>query len=361
MTSLAPLLQAFFTARLPRERRVSPHTIASYRDSFRLLLAFVHERTGKPPSKLALEDLDAPTVAAFLGHLESERGNSVRTRNARLTAIHSFFHYAALKAPEHAELIVRVLGIPDKRFETTLISYLDEPEIDALLASADRSTWTGRRNHALLLLAVQTGLRASELAGLCCQDVQLGAGAYVRCEGKGRTERCTPLSRPARQVLQVWLRELGGQPTSPLFPTRSGAHLTRGAIWRLVVKHAASARERCPSLATKNITPHVLRHTAAMRLLHAPMPIDTATIALWLGHETLDSTNKSCTPTWHSNAAHSTEPHHWTPSRAATGLLTRSSPSSRASRRPELCRPTKHDLHRCCASMNARNILRAGT
>lgn len=292
MTPLAPLLQAFFSERLVNQRRASPHTIASYRDSFRLLLAFVHQQTGKTPSKLQLEDLDAARIAAFLGHVEHERGNCVRTRNARLTAIHSFFHYAALHAPDQAELIARVLAIPEKRFANTLISYLDEPEMEALLASPDRSTWTGRRDHALLLLAVQTGLRASELASLRLQDLQLGTGAWVRCEGKGRKERCTPLSRSTREVLRVWLRERGGQPASPLFPSRSGQHLTRGAIWRLVVKHAATANDRCPSLAAKHITPHVLRHTAAMRMLHAPTPIDTATIALWLGHETLDSTNK---------------------------------------------------------------------
>jgi integrase/recombinase XerD len=196
-----------------------------------------------------------------------------------------------LKAPECSEQIARVLSIPEKRFDSTLISYLTEPEIDALLAAPDRSTPTGRRDHALLLLAVQTGLRASELASLRCQDLNLGAG-WVRCEGKGRKERCTPLSRAARQVLRVWLRELGGDPAGPLFPSRNGGHLTRSAIWRLVVKHTTTARARCPSLAGKNITPHVLRHTAAMRLLRAPTPVDIATIALWLGHATLDSTNK---------------------------------------------------------------------
>jgi site-specific recombinase XerD len=291
MTALPPLLQAFFTERLARQRDASPHTIASYRDSFRLLLTFLNEQTGKAPSKLQLEDLDPARITSFLSHLENERGNSVRTRNARLTAIHSFFHYAALKAPECSEQIARVLSIPDKRFDSTLISYLTEPEIDALLAAPNRSTPTGRRDHALLLLAVQTGLRVSELASLRCQDLNLGAG-WVRCEGKGRKERCTPLSRAARQVLRVWLRELGGDPAGPLFPSRNGGHLTRSAIWRLVVKHTTTARARCPSLAGKDITPHVLRHTAAMRLLRAPTPVDTATIALWLGHETLDSTNK---------------------------------------------------------------------
>jgi integrase/recombinase XerD len=292
VSALAPLLQAFFTERLARQRDASPHTIASYRDSFRLLLEFLNQQTGKAPTKLQLEDLDPATITAFLGYLENERGNSVRTRNARLTAIHSFFHYAALKAPESADQIARVLSIPEKRYESTLISYLTEPEIDALLAAPDRSAWTGRRDHALLLMAVQTGLRVSELAGLRRQDLNLGAGAWVRCRGKGRKERCTPLTRATVQVLRVWLRELSADPATPLFPSRGGGHLTRSAIWRLVAKHTNTARGRCPSLTAKNITPHVLRHSAAMRLLRAPTPVDTATIALWLGHESLDSTNK---------------------------------------------------------------------
>jgi len=292
MTPLAPLLQAFFAERLVRQRAVSPHTVCAYRDGFRLLLGFLREQTGKQPSKLTIDDLDADRIVAFLHHLETDRGNSVRTRNARLTAIHSFFQFASLKVPDQAELIARVLDIPEKRFDTTLISYLTEPEIDALIAAPDRSTWTGRRDHALLLLAVQTGLRVSELAGLRCQDLQLSASPWIRCEGKGRKERCTPLTRQTVHVLRIWLHEQGGSPTSPLFPTRSGRHLTRGAIWRRVTTHAATAAQRCPSIATKNITPHTLRHTAAMRLLHAPTPVDTATIALWLGHETLDTTNK---------------------------------------------------------------------
>jgi integrase/recombinase XerD len=292
MSMLAPLLQAYFTERLARQRDASPHTIASYRDSFRLLLAFLHEQTGTPPSKLQLEDLDPARITAFLSHLQNERGNSVRTRNARLTAIHSFFHFAALKAPECSGQIARVLSIPEKRYQSTLINYLTKPEIDALLAAPDRSTTTGRRDHALLLLAVQTGLRASELASLRCKDLNLGSGAWVRCEGKGRKQRCTPLTHVTVQVLRVWLRELGGAPAGPLFPSRTGGHLTRSAIWRLVAKHTTTARARCPSLAAKNITPHTLRHTAAMQLLSAPDPVDTATIALWLGHETLDTTNK---------------------------------------------------------------------
>lgn len=292
MSALAPLLQAFFSERLARQRDASPHTIASYRDSFRLLLEFLHEQTGTPPAKLQLEDLDPARIAAFLSHLESERGNSVRTRNARLTAIHSFFHFASFKAPECAEQIARVLSIPEKRYQSTLINYLTKPEIQALLAAPDRSTQTGRRDHALLLLAVQTGLRASELASLRCQDLNLASGAWVRCQGKGRKERCTPLTSVTVKVLRVWLRELDGDPGGPLFPSRTGGHLTRNAIWRLVDKHTTTARAHCPSLAAKTIAPHGLRHTAAMQLVAAPEPVDTAMIALWLGHETLDTTNK---------------------------------------------------------------------
>jgi integrase/recombinase XerD len=216
VTALAPLLQAYFIERLARQRDASPHTIASYRDSFRLLLTFLHQQHGKAPAKLQLEDLDPATITAFLSYLENERSNSVRTRNARLTAIHSFFHFAALTAPESAELIARVLAIPEKRYESMLISYLTEPEIDALLAAPDRSTWIGRRDHALLLLAVQTGLRASELASLRCQDLDLSAGAWVSCQGKGRKERCTPLTRTTVQVLRAWHRELDGDAAGPL-------------------------------------------------------------------------------------------------------------------------------------------------
>jgi len=290
MSALVPTLEAFFTDRLMRQRHASPNTVAAYRDTFRLLFLFLHETTGTTPAKLDFADLDATTVGGFLHHLEVGRGNSVRTRNARLSAIHSFFEFAALHHPEHAGLIRRVLAIPEKRFHSATIAYLTRPEVDALLASPDRATWTGQRDHALLLLAVQTGLRVSELASLRCQDVMLGSGAHVYCNGKGRKERCTPLTKETSAVLRVWLRMRRGQPTDPLFPSRgSNRHLTRGAIWRLLVKYAAAAAERCPSLAGKNLTPHVLRHTAAMNLLEAG--VDLTTIALWLGHASLQSTS----------------------------------------------------------------------
>jgi integrase/recombinase XerD len=288
MSALAPTLQAFFTERLIGQRQASPHTIAAYRDTLRLLLTFTAARTGKQPSALDLDDLDAPLIGAFLDHLEHERHNSVRTRNARLAAIRSLFHYAALRHPEHAATIQRVLAIPPKRFERTLITFLTEPEITALLAAPDRGTWTGRRDHAMLLLATQTGLRASELIRLACSDVHLGAGAHVSCLGKGRKQRITPLTKQTVAVLRAWLAERAGHPDEPLFPTRTGHTLSRDAIEHRLARHAATANTACPSLTTKKITPHVLRHTAAMRLLHAG--VDTSVIALWLGHEQIETT-----------------------------------------------------------------------
>jgi site-specific recombinase XerD len=288
MSALAPTLQAFFTDRLVRQRQVSPNTIAAYRDTLRLLLTFASQRTGIPPSRLDLADLDAPLIAAFLDHLERERGNSVRTRNARLAAIHSLFRFAALAHPEHADSISRVLAIPPKRFDHALITFLTELEVDALLASCDQTTWTGRRDHTLLLLAVQTGLRISELTGLTRADVHLGAGAHVACHGKGRKDRITPLTNGTVAALRTWLSEHDGGPNSPLFPTRRGTTLSRDAIEHRIAHYAAKAAPACPSLHGKTITAHVLRHTTAMRLLHAG--VDSSVIALWLRHVSVDTT-----------------------------------------------------------------------
>jgi integrase/recombinase XerD len=288
MTALAPTLQAFFTDRLIGQRQASPHTIAAYRDTLRLLLTFAAQRTGKQPSLLDVDDLDAPLIGAFLDHLEHERGNSPRTRNARLAAIRSLFRYAALRHPEHAATIGRVLAIPPKRFERALITFLTEPEIAALLAAPDRGTWTGRRDHAMLLLAAQTGLRASELIALTRGEVHLGVGAHLSCLGKGRKQRITPLTEQTVAVLRTWLAERAGQPDQPLFPTRTGHALSRDAIEHRIAMHAETATAACPTLAAKKITPHVLRHTAAMRLLHAG--VDTSVIALWLGHEQIETT-----------------------------------------------------------------------
>jgi integrase/recombinase XerD len=287
MTALAPTLQAFFTDRLARQKNASAHTVASYRDTLRLLLGFVAEQTGTPPARMQIEDLDAPLIGAFLDHLEDQRANSVRSRNTRLAAIHSLFRFAALQHPEAAALIARVLAIPPKRCNRAVVSFLNDEEIDALLAAPDTSRWIGRRDHALLLVAVQTGLRVSELTGLCCGDVYLGAGAHVRCVGKGRKQRCTPLTAQTIAVLRGWLAERRGRPEDPLFPTSRGRPLSRDAVARLVTNHAITARHRCPSIDAKTITPHVLRHSTAMTLLHAG--VDTSVIALWLGHEKTDT------------------------------------------------------------------------
>jgi len=288
MSLLAPTLQTFLTDRLIRERQVSPHTIRSYRDTMRLLLGFAAKHTGKQPSKLSFDDLDAPLIGAFLDHLETDRGCGARTRNARLAAIRALFRHAALCHPEHAAVIEHVLQIPLKRHDRTLVAFLTEPELDALLATPDRGTWTGRRDHALLILAAQTGLRAAELVALKLADVQLGAGAHISTLGKGRRQRITPLTKATVTTLNTWLSERGGSDDDPLFPTRAGTALTRDALARRLTKYAAAAGTRCPSLREKNITPHILRHTAAMRLLHAG--IDTSVIALWLGHQQIQTT-----------------------------------------------------------------------
>jgi integrase/recombinase XerD len=288
MSALAPTLQAFFTDRLISQRNASPRTVAAYRDTLRLLLHFAQRETGKQPCQLDFSDLDAPLIGAFLDHLENERGNTPRTRNARLAAIHSLYRYAALRHPEHAQTIARVIEIPPKRYERALISYLDEHEIKALLRAPDRSSWLGRRDHALLLLAIQTGLRVTELTGLHIADVGLSTGAHVRVMGKSRKERCVTLTAETVAVLQQWLRERKGQDEDPLFPTRRGGPLTPKAVAWLLDKHTATATRRCPSLQTKRVTPHVLRHTNAM-LLRA-QNIDILTIALWLGHESTKST-----------------------------------------------------------------------
>jgi integrase/recombinase XerD len=284
MTLLAPTLQAFFTQRLIVQRNASPHTIASYRDTFRLLLAFAEQHTGKHPHQLHFDDLDAPLIGAFLTHLEHDRHNSARTRNNRLAAIHSLYRYAALEHPEHAATIARVMAIPTKRYQRNEISYLNLAEIKALLRAPDTNTWHGRRDHALMLLAVQTGLRVSELTSLRINDITLSTTGHVRVIGKGRKARSTTLTRETIAVLRRWLKERQGQPEDPLFPTAQGQPLSRDAVERLLAKHAAS----CPSLNTKHVSPHALRHTNAM-LLRAK-DVDIATIALWLGHESTHTT-----------------------------------------------------------------------
>jgi site-specific recombinase XerD len=286
--TLAVLLETFFTQRLISQRQASPHTISSYRDTFRLLLQFAQRRLHKPPSSLAFAEIDAPLISAFLDDLEKRRGITTRSRNLRLTAIRSFFHYAAYEEPSHSSQIQRVLAIPSKRHTRNLVHFLDRPEIDALLAAPDQRTWFGRRDHALLLVAVQTGLRLSELTGLQRHDVALGTGAHVRCVGKGRKERCTPLTKTTVAVLKAWLQEPARHNAEALFPNASGGRLSADSVADLLAKHVTLARQACPSLRKKRVTPHVLRHSMAMELLQAG--VDRAIIALWLGHESVETT-----------------------------------------------------------------------
>ena len=282
------LLEAFFVDRLIRQRQSSPHTIASYRDTFRLLLHHAQQALRKAPSDLAITDLDTSFLGAFFDHIEKERDNSARSRNVRLAAIHSFFRYVALHAPEHSALAQRVLAMPSKRYVRRPIAFLTSVEVTALLAAPDLNSWGGRRDRALLTLAVQTGLRAAELLGLRCNDIVLGPAAYVQCYGKGRKLRNTPLRKDTVAVLRGWLTERRGQPADIVFPTMSGTALSHDALQYMMDKHLAVARRNCPSLVAKRVTPHVLRHTLAMDLLHHG--VDRSVIALWLGHESVETT-----------------------------------------------------------------------
>jgi len=286
--TLASLLERFFTQRLMQQRQASPHTISSYRDTFRLLLKFVQNRLHTPPAQLAFEMIDAPLIASFLNHLEKHRGLSARSRNLRLTAIHSFFRYAAFEAPEHAAHIQRVLAIPSKRFTRTQVHFLTRPEVKALLAAPDQRTWFGRRDHAFLLTASQTGLRLSEMTGLTRKDVTLSTGAHVRVIGKGRKERCVPLAKPTVAVLKAWLCEPPRGDGQVLFPNARGTRLTPDGVHYLLVRHVKTAATACPSLKGKRVTVHVLRHTMALDLLQGG--VDRSVIALWLGHESVETT-----------------------------------------------------------------------
>jgi site-specific recombinase XerD len=287
-TTLAVLLQHFFIERLCDQMRASPHTIAGYRDTFRLLLRFASVERSRPPTKLAIEDLDVELIGNFLTHIETTRSNSARSRNTRLAAIRSFFRYVALSEPALILHCQKILAMPSKRYERRAIAFLDRAEMEALVAASDRSTWAGRRDYALLILALQTGLRASEIVGLTVRDLIVGTGAHVRCKGKGRKERSTPLRRETVKVLEAWLRERGGGSDDPLFPTIRGGKLSHDALERIVRRHILTAAKTCPSLAGKRVSPHVLRHSTAMDLLHHG--VDQAVIALWLGHESVETT-----------------------------------------------------------------------
>lgn len=286
--NMSSLLQEFFTEYLINQRQASQHTIASYRDSFCLLLRYAQQRFKKPPPTLELSNLNARFISDFLNHLEKDRGVCVRSRNQRLAAIHSFFRYISLYTPEHIEIIQQVLAIPSKRYEKKIVAFLDRCEIDSLLEVPNRKTWIGRRDHALLMLMIQTGVRVSELTKLCCQDVVLGQGAYILCKGKGRKERCTPLMKQMIAALRVWLKEGNYEPADPLFPSVRGGPLSSDSVQYLVAKYAVTAQKKCPSLKRKRVSPHLFRHTAAMEMLQSG--IDLSMIAIWLGHESVETT-----------------------------------------------------------------------
>ena len=286
-SNVSTLIERYFTELLMRQRNVSANTMASYRDTFRLLFTFAQARLRKPPSALALDDLDAPFIGAFLEHVE-KRGAGVRTRNLRLTAIRSFFRFVSFEEPGYGAHIQRVLAIPSKRHDKRQVHFLTRPEIEAILAAPDRATWLGRRDHALLLLAAQTGLRLSELINLDRDAIHLGSGTHVRCIGKGRKERTTPLTTHARVALQSWLREPARRGATSLFPNVHGGRLSPDSVQSLLSKYVVVARGTCPSLKSKRVSPHVLRHSAAMELLQAG--VDCSVIALWLGHESVETT-----------------------------------------------------------------------
>lgn len=286
--SFAVLLQGFFTQRLMNQRQASPHTIGSYRDTFRLLLRFAQIRLKKPPSQFELADIDAPLIAAFLDDMEKARKIVARSRNLRLTAIRSFFRYAALESPENSAQIQRILAIPSKRHTRSLITFLNQEEIEALLAAPDQKSWLGRRDHVLLLLVVQTGMRLSEMIGLRRSDVTLGVGAHIRVMGKGRKERSIPLTKRTAAVLKAWMQEPEVGVTGLLCPTSRGTKLSADGVQYILKKHINSAGRQCPSLANKRVTPHSLRHTMAMELLQAG--VEPVMIALWLGHESVATT-----------------------------------------------------------------------
>lgn len=286
--TLPALLQRFFTERLLSQLGASPHTVASYRDTFRLLLAFASKRLGRPPSRLRMEDIDVALIGDFLDNLERERANTTRTRNTRLAAVRAFFRYVAYAEPACSLHCQRVLAIPTKRHERRPVDFLSEEEAAALVAAPDRSTWIGRRDGTVLLVAVRTGLRNTELRSIRRRDVELGAGAHVRCSGKGRKMRCTPLRRDVAAVVGSWLAECGGGLDEPVFPSSRGGFLSADALQRLVARHVAAASKTCSSLAGRSITPHTLRHTTAMTLLRRG--VDQTVIALWLGHESVETT-----------------------------------------------------------------------
>jgi site-specific recombinase XerD len=288
VSTLPTLLQRFFTDRLTAQLQASPNTIAGYRDTFRLLLRFASQRRNRPPTKLRIEDLDSALIGDFLTHVEKVRHNSARSRNTRLAAIRSFYRYVAMNEPEHALHCQRILAMPSKRYVRRTVDFINRTEMEALLSAPDQSTWIGRRDRTILLLALQTGLRVSEMINLRCRDIELETGAHISCEGKGRKQRCTPLRRDTVKTIAAWLKERAGSDDDPVFPTIRGDKLSRDAVEHMVRKYTSAASNACASLIGKRVSPHVLRHSTAMELLQNG--VDRTVIALWLGHESVETT-----------------------------------------------------------------------
>jgi len=289
MNALATSLQTYFTTFAHTQRDLSANTIASYRDTWTMLLKYLTSTLKVPADALDFDAVTATNVTGFLDHLEQERGNSARTRNARLTAIRSVLGRALPHHPEHAATITQVLAIPPKRTTRPVIEFLTPDEVDVLLAAPDATNWTGRRDHALLAMTVQTGLRISEICSLTHDDIHLGVGPHIACTGKGRRQRITPLTRTTVSTMMTYLAERITRPGSALFCGPHGQPLSRDALEHRLAKHLATATTTCPSLAAKHVTMHTLRHTAAMNLLAAG--VDIAVIALWLGHADTHSTD----------------------------------------------------------------------
>lgn len=289
MTPIAPSVQAFFIDHLMAQRRLSPNTVRAYRDTWRLLLRHVAEATDTPACQVRIEQVDHDQVLQFLTWLETDRGNSVSTRNARLAAIHAWAAYTAGRYPEHLDQLARIAAIPVKKHSRPELTWLTAAETQALLDAIPVLTWTGRRDHALLALAAHTGLRISELAGLNTHDLHLDPPAHVACQGKGRKRRVTPITTALVQTLTGYLDERSTRHGQALFPGPAGRAMSTDAIAHRLAVHLDTARSSCPTLADKAVTMHTLRHTAAMRFLHAG--VDTSVIALWLGHEQVATTS----------------------------------------------------------------------
>lgn len=286
---IGPLVQAFFAEHLCQHKAVSPRTVSSYRDTFRLLLRFVKDSTGISPSALCIDHLDAPMILRFLDHLENKRNNTARSRNTRLAAIRSFYRFVELREPTALAVAMRVLAIPSKRTERRLVGYLTRTEMDAMLDAPSAASQSGRRDRALLLTMYNTGARVSEIAGLCRCDVTLDKSPHVHLHGKGRKDRAVPIWSRTAQTLRLWFNETGTASTDAAFPNARGGHLSRHGVAFIVHKAHELSRVDCPSLKHKRVHPHLIRHATAMHLLQSG--VDPAVIALWLGHECVETTH----------------------------------------------------------------------